>query len=242
MPKRKSTVKRNYVAHKVNRSRNSEAIKQPTIVDSITSYFQKINTNPEATQSRLSMILGALIVLVVGILVFNYFSRQSPSLGPAQTTESAQSEQQDVAVDKLPGKYKIKEGDTLFLIAEKYYKDGEKFLELANANKLVNPDLIEAGATIEIPLLAANTPAAESAIQPTPTAQPSAETIQPVTIQNTWGPAITANTYTVVSGDWLSKIAGRAYGDIYAYNKIATANNISNPDLIEPGTVLKIPR
>ena len=57
-----------------------------------------------------------------------------------------------------------------------------------------------------------------------------------------WGPKIDGATYTVVEGDWLSTISARAYGDIMSYSKIAEANNISNPDLIEPGQVLKIPR
>ncbi len=57
-----------------------------------------------------------------------------------------------------------------------------------------------------------------------------------------WGDKIDGNTYTVVTGDWLSTIAGRAYGDVMAFQKIASANNIANPDLIEPGTVLTIPR
>ena len=38
------------------------------------------------------------------------------------------------------------------------------------------------------------------------------------------------------------KVAGRAYGDVMAFDKIVKANNIQNPDLIEPGTVLSIPR
>ncbi|MCL5019952.1 MAG: LysM peptidoglycan-binding domain-containing protein, partial [Patescibacteria group bacterium] len=190
--------------------------------------------------------------------VFNYFNRQGSSLGPAQTTENNQKEQQDVATDNLPGKYKVKEGDTLFIIAEKYYKDGEKFSEIAKANNLSNPDTIEAGTIIEIPKLASSlSPAAspEASTEPSPSVQTSTETPQPTqtaeaaTTQNTssvketeWGPVITSTSYTVVEGDWLSKIAGRAYGDIFAYQKIAQANNISNPDLIEPGTVLTIPR
>jgi nucleoid-associated protein YgaU len=40
----------------------------------------------------------------------------------------------------------------------------------------------------------------------------------------------------------LSKIAGRAYGDVYQFDKIAKANNITDPNNIEVGTVLKIPR
>ena len=50
-------------------------------------------------------------------------------------------------------------------------------------------------------------------------------------------------TYTVVSGDNLSKIAKKFYGDSKQWRKIFEANKdtIENPDLIYPGQVLKIP-
>lgn len=48
-------------------------------------------------------------------------------------------------------------------------------------------------------------------------------------------------SYTVVSGDTLSAIAKRFYGNSSEYPKIAAANNIANPDLINVGQVLIIP-
>jgi uncharacterized protein YidB (DUF937 family) len=52
-----------------------------------------------------------------------------------------------------------------------------------------------------------------------------------------------AQTYTVVSGDNLSKIAKHFYGNANDWHKIFDANRdqISNPDLIKPGQVLRIP-
>ena len=58
--------------------------------------------------------------------------------------------------------------------------------------------------------------------------------------------------YIVQAGDWLSKIAGRFYGDIFAYPSIVEATNakaaeddsfdvIDNPDVIEIGQKLWIP-
>jgi nucleoid-associated protein YgaU len=51
-------------------------------------------------------------------------------------------------------------------------------------------------------------------------------------------------TYTVVPGDTLSKIAQDYYGDANQYPKIFNANRniLSDPDKIQPGQVLKIPR
>ncbi len=52
-----------------------------------------------------------------------------------------------------------------------------------------------------------------------------------------------AQTYTVIQGDTLSKIAKQFYGNANRWHDIFDANRdqISNPDLIRPGQVLKIP-
>jgi len=51
-------------------------------------------------------------------------------------------------------------------------------------------------------------------------------------------------TYTVKSGDTLSKIAKEKLGDANAYQEIFNANRdqLSDPDKIQPGQVLKIPQ
>jgi nucleoid-associated protein YgaU len=52
-----------------------------------------------------------------------------------------------------------------------------------------------------------------------------------------------SDTYVVVAGDSLSKIAKRHYGDANKWPRIYEANRdqIKNPDLIHPGQRLKIP-
>ena len=51
-------------------------------------------------------------------------------------------------------------------------------------------------------------------------------------------------TYTVVSGDTLSGIAQRFYGDASAYMRIFEANRdkLNDPNLIHPGQELVIPQ
>jgi nucleoid-associated protein YgaU len=63
---------------------------------------------------------------------------------------------------------------------------------------------------------------------------------QPV---GTSGAAGGGKTYTVKPGDTLSKIAKDHLGDPNAYNKIFNANRdqLTDPDKIKPGQVLKIP-
>lgn len=208
------------------------------------SLLEKIQPDLSSKQSYVNVVLGGLILIVVGILLFNYFNKQG-NLGPSQQTGSeSEVKQADVSKTDLPGKYTVKEGDTLFLIAQNYYNDGYKYPEIAKANNTVNENDIEVGQILEIPKIELVN--ADTKVSPTQ-AQEANQTLAENSIggaenQTVWGEKITGGTYTVQSGDWLSKISGRAYGDIMQFQKIAEANNITNPDLIEPGTVLKIPR
>lgn len=198
------------------------------------SYLEKLDSDLQSNQSRLSLILGALIILVVGVLIFNYFNKPKSELGPSQTTDQVQGS--DVTPENLPGKYTVKEGDTLFLIAQKYYQDGYKFTEIAKTNNLNNVDALEVGQALEIPKLA------EAAVSPEPVQEAPVGEKGASPQVNQFGTPITGSTYTVAEGDWLSTIAARAYGDVLAYQKIAEANKISNPNYITPGMVLTIPR
>jgi nucleoid-associated protein YgaU len=58
------------------------------------------------------------------------------------------------------------------------------------------------------------------------------------------GASPAAASYTVKSGDTLSKIAREQLGDANAYMEIFKANRdqLSDPDKIRPGQVLKIPQ
>lgn len=217
------------------------------------TYIDRLEEDILSNQSKVSLVLGVLIVLVVGILLYNYFNKGSAELGPSQQTQqSGQEKQQDVSPSNLPGKYTVKEGDTLFLIAEKYYQDGFKYPEIAKANSLQDPNTVEVGQILNIPK---GTATPEAFLQASVLPSPTTQEVNPVpanekganpaygtqSLQN-FGPAIIGNTYTVQEGDWLSKISARAYGDIMQFPKIAVANGIANPDLIFPGQVLKIPR
>jgi nucleoid-associated protein YgaU len=203
---------------------------------------QSLNTSftPElnSASSYLNLVLGLLIVLVVGVLLFNYFKKDGGDLGPSdQTASTTGQEQKDVEVSNLPGKYTVKEGDTLFTIAEKYYSDGYQYLKLVETNKLSDANNLTVGQVLEIPKLETTPVVAQ--IQPTGEAKGGIGGAENQTI---WGERITGDTYVTVEGDWLSKIAGRAYGDPMKFDVIAKANNISNADLIPVGITLKIPR
>ncbi|KKQ83808.1 MAG: Dihydrolipoamide dehydrogenase [Candidatus Daviesbacteria bacterium GW2011_GWF2_38_7] len=106
--------------------------------------------------------------------------------------------------------------------------------------KKANVDLIEAGQVLDIPELD-KTQIVQSSLQPSPAG--NTESLGVGGGNSTiWGERIEGDKYNVKEGDWLSSISGRAYGDIFAFEKIAKANNIQNPNQIEVGSVLIIPR
>lgn len=229
LPKTKKSLKRNSVGATYSyRQKKTESLTPAN-----TSLLSKIQSEFNSNQSYLNLILGLIIILIAGVLVFNYLKRNQANLGPATDTTSEQETVKDADPNNLPGKYTVKEGDTLFTIAQTYYSDGYKFSKLAAANQLASADQIEVGQVLDIPKLDGGTVASEA----------NAELgTGGATNQTIWGEAIAGDSYTVVEGDWLSKIAGRAYGDIMAFDKIAKANNITDPNVIEPGMTLKIPR
>jgi len=213
------------------------------------NYLDKLESEVKSNQSTVSMVLGALIILVLGVLLFNYINRDQDT-GQTTETNTETNVTADVSPEDLPGKYTVKEGDTLFTIADHYYKDGFKYPEIAKANELDNENIISTGQVLEIPELeiAAASTAPETPEEPaaSPVAEASPETSSEPAVgggnTTVWGPNIEGDSYTVVEGDWLSTIAARAYGDILSYDKIAKANDIANPDVITPGMVLKLPR
>lgn len=50
-----------------------------------------------------------------------------------------------------------------------------------------------------------------------------------------------ARRYTVQAGDTLTEIAQRFYGDAALFKALANANNIADPNKIQPGQVLTLP-
>ena len=176
-------------------------------------FFSKINL----TESYTSLILGAIVVVIIGIL-FLSFARNNKNTSSVMDIGKL-SEQIDQN-SNTSSTYTINPGDDLWTISEKVYNDGFKWMEIAKLNKLSNPELIQPGDKLIIPKI-------------------SQEVKKNIASGNI---SISENTYTLKNGDCLWDIAIRAYGDGYKWLEIARANNLSNPDLIYPDNVLIIPR
>lgn len=175
------------------------------------------------------MILGILVVIVVCVLIVNYFrgiTKPSGQPGQPETVSAIPTisgEVQAINPQDLPTSYKVKAGDNLWRIAEKIYGSGYNWVDIAKENHLKNPNVVRADQELTIP---------------------KAEPIKPKIVEkeSISGSSITEGTYTVAKGDNLWKIAVRAYGDGFQWVKIAQENKLVNPRLIHSGNVLKLPR
>ena len=84
------------------------------------------------------MVLGAIVIVVVGVLVVNYFKDRGSTI-PGLTEEN------------LGRTHTVVAGETLWSIAEKYYGSGFNWVDISNANNLDNPGAIETGQKLTIP-------------------------------------------------------------------------------------------
>ena len=174
-------------------------------------------------ESTISMILGGIVIVVVGILVVNYFK----DIETGTTLPTGQETQEGPTITK-DGKtvHIVQPGDSLWIVAERYYDSGYNWIDIAFENDVANPGLIDMGQELVIPN-----------VEPKEATVKIAQEILDKQIQ-----PISGATYTVVTGDNLWNIAIRAYGDGYRWTDIATENDLSIPNLIHTGNILVLPR
>lgn len=175
------------------------------------------------------MFLGAIVIVVVGLLVVNYFR----GLDEGTTLPSGeQAEMQEGPTITKDGQtyHVVQANDSLWKIAERYYDSGYNWVDIAQANGLGNPGVIEKGQELVIPEVEPKKPTI--AMTGSTVLGNSSENMQP----------ISGSTYEVVKGDNLWEIAVRAYGDGYRWVDIARENKLVNPGLIHPGNVFTLPR
>lgn len=164
------------------------------------------------------MVLGALVIVIVGVLIVNYFKdKRAQTLSGISTQTQTQANSREHTVVK---------GETLWSIAEDKYGSGYNWTDIKTANNLKTEN-IEVGQKLTLPDVAAK--------QPTSTTKVAAA--KPATTTT-----IATSSYVVVHGDTLWDISVRAYGDGYKWVEIAKANNLKNPNIIHSGNILTLPR
>jgi nucleoid-associated protein YgaU len=128
--------------------------------------------------AKLALVIGVGLVVAVAVVFFHKDlvagrppdDRQPASVGnppgttPAQPSNGARrwtpGRQTGLVKDTTGSrKHTVAEGDTLYGLAERYYGDGERFIDLYQANRdvLKRPDRLEVGTVLAIPDLTAAT-------------------------------------------------------------------------------------
>jgi nucleoid-associated protein YgaU len=197
-------------------------------------------------ESSISMALGAVVILIVGLLVVNYFRGldTGTTLPPVDT--------EDLLSTDLPTTHTVEVGEDLWKISETYYESGYNWVDIAEENSLSAPYTIEVGQELTIPDIEPRLVKDESEEELTDEMIETdisedlevsdVDKLTDTKPETTISDSISESTYTVVKGDTLWGIALRAYGDGYRWVDIARENKLVNPDLIHQGNVFVLPR
>lgn len=207
----------------------------------------KLSSLVNQIRANLPNFLLGLTILIVFVLLSSLYLQSGKKMSSPQTKQTQPSKPMEEKKpqtkttslwDMIMGKkeekpkkkseskkYTVKEGDSLWVIAEKHYGSGYNAYDIAQANSMENPDTVEVGITLEIPEVA-----------------PKQATKGEVGAMMTEKPTISGSEYIVKEGDSLWTIALGAYGDGYLWPRLAQANNLVNPDVLTPGQKLTLPR
>lgn len=186
-------------------------------------------------ENYLSVALGVLVFLVAVTLIFKS--------GKTDDTKITEEPKDDTAKEKT---YVVQPGDSVSSIARDQLGSMDYTQAIIDANGIKNANTIEVGQTLIIPDVAGKVMTTDNGgkqTTPTPSvAIKKADDKMEAKVTPAMTISITGDTYTVKKGDHLWDIAKRAYGDGNKYTLIIEANKLRNPDRLEEGTVLKLPR
>lgn len=180
-------------------------------------------------ENYLSVALGFLVFLVAVTLIY----RSTSSRQQAQVEQ----DQAQAEMEQKKNVHVVKPGESVSSIARDVMGSVDYTDEIVAANSLANPEVIEVGQELTLPDVGVTgTPTSA------PTEAPKMEEKKGETTSTTTAGKIEGTTYVVQKGDTLMTIAERAYGNKSMYTRIMSANGIRNPDRVEVGMTLKLPR
>ncbi len=194
-------------------------------------------------EGLISSIMGGVVVVIMAAMIFNYF--KSVNKSGKITDESATKATDEQVSKELPATYKVKKGDDLWHISERFYNSGYNYVDIIKENKLANGGVIHVGNELKIPKVEARLTSKMKA-QLAAKEKAGKEVVKEIKTQVKMAKvSIEGEKYSTVKGDHLWSIAVRAYGDGYAWTKIYNANKKligRNPSLLYSGVELNLPR
>ncbi|MBP6989790.1 LysM peptidoglycan-binding domain-containing protein [Candidatus Shapirobacteria bacterium] len=184
---------------------------------------EKTNSIFRSKDDIISMFFGLLVVGLVAYFLINFIEKRKGNINLPGVSNELELEIKDK--DKISPKKSVDvaRNDSLWKIAVREYGDGYKWTEIAKANNLKNPGLLEIGQKLILPEIESSQIKDELA--------------------NEEGKGDSgSHEYRVVTGDNLWKIAVAEYGDGYKWTKIWQDNRskLNSPDKLEIGMMLII--
>ncbi len=135
-------------------------------------------TIPNDSESIISMILGAMVVLVIGALAFSYLRnwRQNQASNAENENNAENTEENVIEVTELPtevmtemdeagqeiptnlpARYTVQDGDSTWQIAEAFYGSGFNYVDIEAENSLTPDQALTPGMQLTIPRVSVRT-------------------------------------------------------------------------------------
>ena len=210
----------------------SNKISKPTKVAKNTNLQSKFVWK----ENYAGFILGAIILVAIGILVANFFVKNSTDIvSDIKTDISNVDETKTVTVEK---------GESLSSIAERELGDINLWPEIVKENDL-SSTVVEVGQTLKLPKVSTSTAVTTPKPEPEIVSKDTATKTEPETTVSPVVKQPASGEYSVIEGDTLWEIAIAQYGDPTMWKEIARVNKVSYNSLGHPliytGTVIKLP-
>ena len=194
---------------------------------------QNLQSLVKILRNNFSTFLLGLTVLLIVILTVSILTGQNSNKQPKNSKSWTAGLAELFSGKKEPATppessvktYQVKEGDSLWTIAQAAYGSGYNAVDIAQVNKLENPDIIEPGQNLVLPNIEPKEPTSGETVMGTATGKVAQR----------------PQSYIVQIGDSLWKIAEQFYGDGYAWVRIAQANSLPDANFIYAGTQLLLP-
>ena len=114
---------------------------------SLKNIKQNILDQIKLSESYVSLILGAAVVLVLSLAFFVFIKGNNSS----KDTLPAKDSFAPLVTKSAEQTYILQEGEALWDVAVKFYGDGFRYTEIIDANDLENPDFVPPGTKLIIP-------------------------------------------------------------------------------------------
>jgi nucleoid-associated protein YgaU len=203
--------------------------------NSIDKRIKQVLKYIKFNENMISAILGVLVIMFAGALIFNYVRTNDWNSWRELTKVSEEVDNQDEQdTDDDKSLYTVQAGDHLWKIAEKVYGSGYNYVDIVEANDLTTT-VLTAGQKLILPTVdSREVTTSDEALLSTNT-----DVVTDATVAGT----STDGEYVTERGDSYWKIAESRLGDGYRWVEIHELNKsiFPDPNIIHAGVKIALP-